>query len=45
METASTENIDRGEAIAALGGKPKIAYFSMEMGIDERMPTYSGGLG
>ena len=23
----------------------KIAYFSMEIGIDERMPTYSGGLG
>ncbi len=45
METASTENIARGEAIAALGGKPKIAYFSMEIGIDERIPTYSGGLG
>jgi len=28
-----------------LEGKPKIAYFSMEIGIDERMPTYSGGLG
>ncbi|MBU0497229.1 MAG: alpha-glucan family phosphorylase [Candidatus Thermoplasmatota archaeon] len=26
-------------------GKPKIAYFSMEIGIDERIPTYSGGLG
>jgi len=26
-------------------GKPKIAYFSMEMGIDESIPTYSGGLG
>jgi len=24
---------------------PSIAYFSMEIGIDERMPTYSGGLG
>jgi len=45
METASTENIDRGETIAALGGKPKIAYFSMEIGIDEHIPTYSGGLG
>jgi len=45
METATTENIDKGETIAALGGKPKIAYFSMEIGIDERMPTYSGGLG
>lgn len=28
-----------------LGGKPKIAYFSMEIGIDEHIPTYSGGLG
>ncbi len=28
-----------------LGGKPKIAYFSMEIGIDEYLPTYSGGLG
>jgi len=26
-------------------GKPKIAYFSMEIGIDEHIPTYSGGLG
>ncbi|MEF8879470.1 MAG: alpha-glucan family phosphorylase [Candidatus Thermoplasmatota archaeon] len=28
-----------------LGGKPKIAYFSMEIGINENIPTYSGGLG
>jgi len=28
-----------------LGGKPKIAYFSMEIGIDKHIPTYSGGLG
>jgi starch phosphorylase len=28
-----------------LNGKPKIAYFSMEIGIDEHIPTYSGGLG
>ena len=27
------------------GGKPKIAYFSMEIGINENVPTYSGGLG
>ena len=26
-------------------GKPKIAYFSMEIGIDEQIPSYSGGLG
>jgi len=28
-----------------LNGSPKIAYFSMEIGINERIPTYSGGLG
>jgi starch phosphorylase len=28
-----------------LNGKPKIAYFTMEIGIDEHIPTYSGGLG
>jgi len=28
-----------------LNGKPKIAYFSMEIGIDENIPSYSGGLG
>lgn len=32
-------------SIVGLGGKPKIAYFSMEIGIDENIPTYSGGLG
>ena len=31
--------------IMNLGGKPKIAYFSMEIGIDENIPSYSGGLG
>ena len=31
--------------IYKLQGKPKIAYFSMEIGIDEHIPTYSGGLG
>ncbi|MCJ2513504.1 MAG: alpha-glucan family phosphorylase [Candidatus Thermoplasmatota archaeon] len=31
--------------IFKLQGKPKIAYFSMEIGIDEHIPTYSGGLG
>jgi starch phosphorylase len=25
--------------------KPTIAYFSMEIGLDSSMPTYSGGLG
>jgi starch phosphorylase len=31
--------------IDLLGGKPRIAYFSMEIGIDENIPSYSGGLG
>ena len=31
--------------IVSHGGKPKIAYFSMEIGIDENIPSYSGGLG
>ena len=31
--------------IEKLGTKPKIAYFSMEIGINENIPTYSGGLG
>ena len=26
-------------------GDPRIAYFSMEIGIDADIPTYSGGLG
>lgn len=25
--------------------QPAIAYFSMEVGIDSSLPTYSGGLG
>jgi len=33
------------EPFSRIGGKPKIAYFSMEIGIDEHIPTYSGGLG
>jgi glycogen phosphorylase len=33
------------KSIVGLGGKPKIAYFSMEIGIDENIPSYSGGLG
>jgi len=28
-----------------MNNEPKIAYFSMEIGIEARMPTYSGGLG
>jgi starch phosphorylase len=40
------ENVNRSiNPISKLEGKPKIAYFSMEIGIDEHIPTYSGGLG
>ena len=28
-----------------MNGERKIAYFSMEIGLDDAMPTYSGGLG
>jgi len=38
------DNVD-SKSTVKLGGKPKIAYFSMEIGIDENIPTYSGGLG
>ncbi len=41
MEESSTIN----NHIVSHGGKPKIAYFSMEIGIDENIPSYSGGLG
>ncbi|MBN2095249.1 MAG: alpha-glucan family phosphorylase [Candidatus Aenigmarchaeota archaeon] len=30
---------------AEMFGKPYVAYFSMEIGIDPKIPTYSGGLG
>jgi starch phosphorylase len=30
---------------AALAREPKIAYFSMEIGLESHIPTYSGGLG
>ena len=45
METNSREASSKPSDIKKLGGKPKIAYFSMEIGIDEHIPTYSGGLG
>ncbi len=45
METATVElKTDVYNEIHPTG-KPKIAYFSMEIGIDEHIPTYSGGLG
>jgi len=43
-ETTVTAKEKKGSA-ASKNGKPKIAYFSMEIGIDEHIPTYSGGLG
>ena len=33
------------DAVAASRETPRIAYFSMEVAVDSRMPTYSGGLG
>jgi len=44
MEREKTEDLEFKKTISP-NGKPKIAYFSMEMGIDENIPTYSGGLG
>jgi glucan phosphorylase len=32
-------------ALASLSREPKIAYFSMEIGLESDLPTYSGGLG
>ncbi len=37
--------LDANKRTDKIDGKPKIAYFSMEIGIDENIPTYSGGLG
>ena len=45
MEVKETEEKADIKDIVKLEGKPKIAYFSMEIGIDEHIPTYSGGLG
>lgn len=45
MVGETKNNSDMNISTADLGGKPKIAYFSMEIGIDENIPTYSGGLG
>ncbi|KYK32847.1 MAG: alpha-glucan phosphorylase [Thermoplasmatales archaeon SG8-52-3] len=40
-----TDSLEDKKKIENINGKPKIAYFSMEIGIDENIPTYSGGLG
>lgn len=45
MERDPANIKDDKKANIGLGGKPKIAYFSMEIGIDENIPSYSGGLG
>ena len=29
----------------SLGERPRVAYFCMEFGLDEKLPIYSGGLG
>ncbi len=43
MSLAETSQLTKPEHIHT--GKPKIAYFSMEIGLDKNIPTYSGGLG
>ncbi len=40
-----SDSLEDTRTIDNLKGKPKIAYFSMEIGIDKNIPTYSGGLG
>ncbi|KYK24304.1 alpha-glucan phosphorylase [Thermoplasmatales archaeon SM1-50] len=45
METVALENKVENINTHRSNGKPKIAYFSMEIGINENIPTYSGGLG
>jgi starch phosphorylase len=45
MERSDIDSPDIKPVFSPLDGKPKIAYFTMEIGIDENIPTYSGGLG
>jgi starch phosphorylase len=45
MERSDIDSPDMKPGFSPLDGKPKIAYFTMEIGIDENIPTYSGGLG
>ena len=45
MERNENECSDIKKGYDSLNGKPKIAYFTMEIGIDENIPSYSGGLG
>ncbi|UCD14100.1 MAG: alpha-glucan family phosphorylase [Thermoplasmatales archaeon] len=45
MEVSTLDTAEKASKAPALNGKPKIAYFSMEIGLDKQIPTYSGGLG
>ena len=46
MDSLQMQTIEYKEKnMKRLNGKPKIAYLSMEIGINERIPSYSGGLG
>jgi starch phosphorylase len=45
VEAPANYAVVLGNAAAAVNAFRRIAYFSMEVGIDARMPTYSGGLG
>jgi starch phosphorylase len=45
MDEEHSGNLEVKEVDPLEAGKPRIAYFSMEIGIDEHIPTYSGGLG
>lgn len=45
MDSVFTGDVDELEKVENLEGRAKIAYFSMEIGIEEKIPTYSGGLG
>ena len=45
MEDNPAKDVDLTTSVSSLEGRPKIAYFSMEIGINECIPTYSGGLG
>jgi len=45
MRNAMSDQINIEPTQKKNNGSPRIAYFSMEIGIDERIPSYSGGLG
>ena len=41
----SYSNLNSASAASGMATERSIAYFSMEIAIDPRIPTYSGGLG